>query len=171
MQKAGPFHLILGELRLPLDDADASQAMASRDFQFRFVYQRIPFSVTCRDADATEGALLHVTGDVGVMPFSAESVTARSGLKTVIEAANRHLGDRFAITAGRIRVAAGLPVPRPVTAVGIVSALTLFLLPVRPYLETIAVFQVPAPGRRDTPPRAPVPPDPGAAGISAEAER
>lgn len=139
-------NLILGELTIPFEEKDGVETIGRRDFNFRFSYRRIPFTAHFRtDGDASR---IDVSGDVGPMPFSAESPLARIELQTVLDAANAHLGRAFLVQGGRIRLAGAAPVARPVGAVGLITALTLLLLKWRPYLETIEVFLLPPDERR-----------------------
>ncbi|PKU23734.1 hypothetical protein [Telmatospirillum siberiense] len=132
-------NLILGELKLPFDEGGDAELIERRDFKFRFAYREIPFFAHFR-ADASR---IEVSGDVGPMPFSAESSLARIELQTVLDAANAHLGETFLIREGRIGLVGGASVSLPVTAVGLITALTLLLIKLRPYLETIEVFLLP----------------------------
>jgi hypothetical protein len=145
MTQAGPFHLILGECRLPFDDSRGVGHLRDKDFRFRFSYRQLPLTVTVRaEADRSR---LHLAGDLGALPFSAESAVARAELQMVIESANNHLGGVFQVTEGRISLVGTHYIPNPLTAVGLVSGLAQILIPVRPYLETIEVFLVPPDAR------------------------
>ncbi len=148
MQDKKQFSLIIGDRRLPLDihavAFDEPGGVAGLDrptFTFRFAYRHIP--ITARFSDHDDCAAIELQGDVGPMPFSAESWLARAELQTVLDAANAHLGEVFRLVDGRILVVGSVPVADPVTAVGLVTAITHFLVPVKPYLETIAVFLAP----------------------------
>jgi hypothetical protein len=134
-------NLVLGELTLPFEERNGVDKAERRNFNFRFSYRQIPFSAHFRADDET--SKLDVEGDIGPMPFSAESALARIELQTVLDAANAHLGEVFQVHDGRIRIVGAMPVTPPVTAVGLVTAITLFLLKRRPYLETIEVFLLP----------------------------
>lgn len=134
-------NLILGELKLPFDEGGGAKPIGRREFNVRFSYRKVPFSAHFH-SDGDEGRI-DVSGDVGPMPFSAESSLARSELQTVLDAANDHFGETFLIHEGRIRLVGTVPVPLPVGAVGLITALTLLLLKWRPYLETIEVFLLP----------------------------
>ncbi|HIJ63142.1 MAG TPA: hypothetical protein HPQ04_10670 [Rhodospirillaceae bacterium] len=135
------FSLILGNERLPLDlhavAADAEGRLAgakARDIAFRFTYRHIPLSVRIRAGDSP---VVEIQGQIGPMPFSAESASARVTLTAVLAAANEHLGETFRVVGGRIRISGTVAPDNPVTAVGLVTALTAFLLPRKPYLTII----------------------------------
>jgi hypothetical protein len=75
------------------------------------------------------------------MPFSAESPSARSGLARIVDSGNSVLGaGTFRLTQGRILLGGELGVPAPVSAVGLVSAVTRFLAPATPYMELISMY-------------------------------
>ncbi len=134
-------NLILGALKLPFDAQCGVDTIERRDFDFRFSYRQIPFAAHFR----TRGGIsaIEISGDIGPMPFSAESALARAELQAVLDAANAHLGEVFLLREGRIRIVGAVPVVPPITAVGLVTAITHFLLKRRPYLETIEVFLLP----------------------------
>lgn len=149
-----PFNLIVGNQRLPLDihavglDAGGHLIEAERrDFSFRFTYRRILLSVRFRSGEAP---IVEIQGQLGSLPFSAESAVLRGQLMAIIRSANEHLGGGFQIARGRIRLSGSIEVAAPVTAVGLVGAIARFLLPRKPYLEIIDVClgQDPAPARR-----------------------
>jgi hypothetical protein len=145
MEQTQQFDLILGGHQLPLDiqslAAGGTGAAAPRSFGFRFAYRQIPLSV--RFEEQSDSAILEITGTVGPMPFSAESAEARTNLLYIIDAANARLSDPFKVVDGQIRVSASMRPERPLTAVGLLRAITVFLVPVKPYLETIEVFLSP----------------------------
>lgn len=136
-----------GSFGLPaLPGAKPAQAPSGKS-TFSFVYRSIPLSIVVHDA-APE-ATLEVVGDVGPMPFSAESALARAGLRAIVDTANERLGEIFRVVDNRIRLVGSLKVAHPVTSVRLVTALAQFLLPAKPYLETTEVFIEPAAGGKD----------------------
>jgi hypothetical protein len=139
--------LILGGLKLPLDERSGVAVIERKDFKFRFSYRQITYSV--HFTTLGEVSTLDIVGDIGPMPFSAESALARAELQTVLDAANAHLGEVFRIDDGRIKMIGTVAVAPPVTAAGMITSIAHFLLRRRPYLETIAVFLFP-PGERRT---------------------
>lgn len=135
-------NLILGGLKLPFDERQGESPIERQDCNFRFLYRRIPFSVHFRTVDMV--SMLEIVGDIGLMPYSAESALARIELQTVFDAANAHLGEVFAIHEGRIRMTGTVTVVPPVSAVALITAITHFLIKRRPYLETLEVFLTPS---------------------------
>ena len=147
MSKRRQFTLFIGDRPLPLDlrwlAVDPSRPLLEGEtggLGFHFRYRDILLSVRF-DSDGTK-AVADIVGDIGTMPFSAESHLQRHSLVAIIADANAHLGPVFDVDNGLIRLKASLPLDNPVTAVGLVSALTLFLLPLKPYLETMAVVRL-----------------------------
>ena len=107
--------------------------------QFDFSYRHIRFAGRLEQAAAK--AHLKLVGDVGPMPFSAESPAARAGLARIIDAANAHLGAcLFRVTQGRVLLGTDLEIAVPVSATGLVTPMARFLLPSLPYLELIAMY-------------------------------
>jgi hypothetical protein len=144
MSKSNAFSL--GGMTLPLDiDAVLEGAEApplsigdgpvAFDFGFRFVR----FAARLEQVGAS--VHLKLVGDMGPMPFSAESPTARSGLARIVEAGNSVLGvGTFRIALGRILLGGDVSVPAPVSAVGLVTAVTRFLAPATPYMELVSMY-------------------------------
>lgn len=149
MKQNRQFSLIIGDRRLPLDihslavDEQGTMVGAERrNFTFRFSYRQILLSA--QFCDGGDAARIDLSGDVGPMPYSAESALARAELQSVLDAANGDLGDVFRVVNNRILLVGRLHVANPVTAVGLVHGIVTFLLPVKPYLETVDVFLAPA---------------------------
>lgn len=136
----------LGGMSLPLDiDAVLEGAEApplsldkgpvAFDFGFRFV------RVVARLERHGAAAVLKLVGDLGPMPYSAESPAARTGLARIVDAGNSALGGgTFRVVQGRILLGGEAPVPCPVAAVGLVSAVIRFLAPATPYMELVAMY-------------------------------
>ena len=95
-------HLNVGGFCLPLD-IEALEALPVNpggEFQFDFTFHDIRFAI--RYEDLNDHGALRIVGDVGPMPYSAESPAARSGLHQIIRAANDVLEARFRVTQGRV---------------------------------------------------------------------
>jgi hypothetical protein len=135
-----------GNWTLPIDlgavlDAEGSHALpvcgevAKFDFGFRdirFVGQVDP---------RPNGTHLKLVGDVGPMPFSAESLAARAGLARIIAASGDVLGGHpLRVNQGRILAGVEADLGQPITATALVAAVALFLVRLSPYLDLIAVY-------------------------------
>lgn len=139
----------MGGIALPLD-IDGMETLpvpAGGVIQFDFSYRHVRFA--CRYQDGGVGGTLRLAGDVGPLPFTAESPAARAGLGQIVVEANDVLGPTFRFSQGRILLVAGEPVARPLTATHMVAAAATILIPATPYLDLIAVYVRPplAPAR------------------------
>ena len=147
MTQDNELHLTFGEWQMPLDitsvavDTEGQLVHADRrDFKFRFRYRDINFSVHFQGDDKKAGA--HIGAPLGVLPFSAESAALRQTLNEILGAAKKDLGVKIIVAQNKIHLAADIPVRTPVTAVGMVADLTKFLLPLKPYLELMAMVRM-----------------------------
>jgi len=149
MTKTHQFNLMLGDRRLPVDihslavDSNGDVVgVGKQTFNFGFAYQSIPFAARYVET----GALAHIdlVGQVGLLPFTAESPEARRAVSRILDAANSHLGPVFRLDDGRIELFGAAEVAAPVTAVGLVSALARFVLRVKPYIDCIDLYLEPS---------------------------
>ncbi|HLO76134.1 MAG TPA: hypothetical protein VK196_06740 [Magnetospirillum sp.] len=130
----------LGGVTLPLD-IDALETLpvpSGGIIQFDFTYRQIRFA--CRYQHDDAGGILRLAGDVGPLPFTAESPAARAGLGQIVLEANDVLGTTFRLSQSRILVAGAAPVAQPLTATNVVAAAATILVPVAPYLDLIATY-------------------------------
>ncbi len=133
--------LTLGGIALPMDiEAMETLPMApGGTIQFDFAYRDVRFAVRYREADGI-GTLI-LAGDLGPLPFTAESPAARAGIGHVVVHANDALGPTFCFRNNRIEMhVEGVPVAHPVTATNIIAAIAAVLVPATPYLDLIAVY-------------------------------
>lgn len=145
MAQKQQLNLMLGDYRLPFDigalaGADAV-GTARRRFPFGFIIQSIPFAAHFEEEGQT--AHIDLTGEIGPMPFTAESAAARANLQAILDAANAQLGRVFRVSDGTIELVGRTSLEVPVTAVGLVSAIVGVLLPVKPYLDCINLILAP----------------------------
>jgi hypothetical protein len=149
MTKKHQFNLMLGDRRLPVDihalavDSDGDVVgVGKQTFNFGFSYQSVSFAAHYLE----QGALAHIdlVGQIGPLPFTAESPEARIAVNQILDAANTHLGPIFRIDDGRIELFGAAEVVTPVTAVGLVTAMSTFLLRVKPYIDCIDIYLEPA---------------------------
>jgi hypothetical protein len=147
MSKAKTF--TLGGKPLPADihtvwTEDSGQSLAVGDgiTLYDFAFRDIRFAGRLEQGGGH--AQVRLAGDLGPMPYSAESPSARLGIARIVEAANAHLGDgTFRISQGRILLGNDLEIPAPVDATRLVTAMVRFLVPALPYLELIAIYMRP----------------------------
>jgi hypothetical protein len=135
---------LLGQQRLPLPlntysvDASGNILKTERDrlsFSFAFLGTRF-------DASAALGGVnklnLDLTADLGPLPFSVESRMARSAVLDMVAAGEFGFG-RFSIAKNQmIRVEGTVPIEQPLTPVALLTALTAFLLDLKPHLDSFA---------------------------------
>lgn len=133
--------LSLGGNVLPLD-IEAFETLpvpVGSSIRFDFVFRFVRFRMICEHGE--DSATLRLTGDVGPLPFTAESPAARGGLIQIMHHVNERFGPRLELVSGnRLRFAAVEPLPLPITATHLVSAVTAMLLPIGPYLDVIATY-------------------------------
>lgn len=121
------------------DDNGQTLTVGDGTIQFDFGYRDIRFAGRMDQAEGR--AHLKLVGDLGPLPFSAESPAARAGLIRIIESATSALGgEAFRVAQGRILLGGDLDIPVPVSATGLVTSVARFLLPTAPYLELIAMY-------------------------------
>lgn len=149
-----PKHVIVGGFCLPLDieSLEALPVDPGGVFKFDFTFHHIRFAI--RYEEEQEHGSLRIVGDVGPMPFSAESPVARAGLAQIIGAANSVVKTQFKVTQGRIALGTELTINRPVTATKLIAAVAAALIPCTPYLDLIATYVRPpmmAPAKRGEP--------------------
>src|SRR5579859_968066 len=147
MPKSSEFSLSIGELQLPLDITSIVQtqagqlgSVAQREFSFRFRYRETGFTVRCKTREGQASA--HISATLGALPFSAESAAQRHYLKDIHRGAVEHLGPIIGLSRGRFQLEADLTLPAPITAVGLIAELTRFLLPLKPYIELMAMVRM-----------------------------
>ena len=75
---------------------------------------------------------------LGVLPYSAESVTGRRAALDILNLAAPARGALSLEAGGRINAAFSVPVPRPRTPVTVVAAISCLLVDLRPYLDLLA---------------------------------
>lgn len=102
---------------------------------FDFVYRDVAFHA---DLPGDPDAPLTVSAVLGVLPFSAETVTGRRATLDILTLARPARGEFTLSSGGRIRAAFTAPVPRPRTPVTVVATVSCLLVELRPYLELLA---------------------------------
>ena len=140
MSECPGFSLFFGAWKVPLDitllavnDRGQPVGAAQPEFNFHFRYRGITFNVKFRDKG--EAADMDLSAWLGALPFTAESGERRQALRAILKGANQDLGPIFSVTKGKIGMRRKLDLPVPVTAVGLITALSNFLLPLKPYLD------------------------------------
>ena len=147
MPQISEFSLSIGEMQLPLDITSIVHAQSGQwgsaahpEFSFRFRYRDIAFTVRCKSDRETAGARISAT--LGMIPFTAEAAQRRQFLTQIVQGAAEHLGPVLTQSRGEILLDTGIALPAPVTAVGLISELTRFLVPLKPYLDLISMVRM-----------------------------
>lgn len=144
--------LNLGGRPLPLsvEDLHGLPLSPGSSMKFDFNFRFIRFAALVELPLGTDHCVLKLAGDVGPLPYTAESPSARDGLKTIVNSANQSLGGRFKLAGGRVMLGGETQLDMALHATALVSAIAKMLIPAIPYLELIAHYVRPplAPARR-----------------------
>jgi hypothetical protein len=104
--------------------------------RFAFDYQGVTFNAEGRRTG--DRFVLSVSGDLGPLPFSAESAEARHTIQDLIAASGSLIAPTFTIGEDQaIRVSATLELLKPVSPVGTLTMVTELLLVLKPWLARI----------------------------------
>ena len=135
---------LLGQQQLPLPlntysvDSVGNILKTERDrlsFSFTFLGTRFEASAALGGANKLK---LDLIADLGPLPYSVESRMARSAVLDMVAAGEFGFG-RFAIAKNQmIRVEGTVPIEQPLTPVALLTALTAFLLDLKPHLDSFA---------------------------------
>jgi hypothetical protein len=147
MSETPGFSLFFGSWRIPLDITllavnDKGQTIGAKtpEFNFHFHYRSITYWVRFRDKG--ESAQLELSAWLGGMPFTAESAEQRQALRAIVKGANQHLGQTLSVIKGKIALHRTLHLPLPVTTVSLLVSLCSFLLPLKTYLDLMAMVRL-----------------------------
>ncbi|MBC7906313.1 MAG: hypothetical protein H7Y60_06135 [Rhodospirillaceae bacterium] len=140
MSEATQLNLSGALVPLDIKALEALPVTAEGAIQFDFSYRDIRFAARYQENDSATGGLLKLVGDVGPLPFTAESPAARVGLGYIMVHANDLLGSMFRFIDSRIVLSTKVEVARPVTATNVISAVSSVLIPAAAYLDLIAVY-------------------------------
>lgn len=103
---------------------------------FRFGFREIPFKC---EAERQEGQLyLNLTGDLGALPYTAESANQRRSIQTILSAAGERSGLQWTVSPQQqIEVKGALTLDRPLTGSALVTGAVTLLLRAQPYLDLL----------------------------------
>jgi hypothetical protein len=103
---------------------------------FRFCFKEVPF--TARTERRQGQAVLSLTSDLGLLPFTIENPRRRRRLRKVLSAARRASGLSWEIAPDHhIRATGEIDLGLPLTPTAIIAGATTLLVRSRPYLELI----------------------------------
>lgn len=127
------------ELPLQLHHVELSESGEVRrrrkgaELTFSFIYRGMPFACECQTTDAPK---LKIVGELGKLPFTAESSKGRRFLKHLATATSDLSKGHFAIIGDQdVRLLAEVAPPRGLTPVSIIAALSAVLLEFKPFFE------------------------------------
>lgn len=111
-------------------------AQPSGVLKFRFCFKEVPFTAL---AERRHGqAVLSLTSDLGLLPFTIENARRRRRLRKVLSATGRASGLSWKITPDHhIRATGEIDLGLPLTPTAIIAGATTLLVRSRPYLELI----------------------------------
>lgn len=153
MSEATQLNLSGALVPLDIEALEALPVTPGGTMQFDFCYRNIRFAARYQEGETREdgetGGVLKLVGDVGPLPFTAESPAARAGLGHIVVHANDLLGPMFRFANNRIVLSTKVEVAKPLTATNVISAVSRVLIPAGAYLDLIAVYVRPplAPAR------------------------
>ncbi len=128
---------------LPDIDRPFARLSEGGTLRFGFEYYGIPFEGEVRHVNG--GAAIGIRGNLGPIPYSAESVTARREVLSVLAAARDFPYGRFTTTPDKcILLDADLAAETPVTPDRLLSGVTSILLSATPLISRLATLVPPA---------------------------
>jgi hypothetical protein len=129
---------MLGCFQLPLELDRIHLFSREREdtLRFRFGFRDVPF--TCVAERQNGIPCLTLTGDLGALPYTAESAHQRKSVQMIISAASRHSGLLWTISPRQqIELKGALSIDRPLTPTALVAGTVTLLLRARPYIELL----------------------------------
>jgi hypothetical protein len=122
--------------RLSLPQAMGMAASATNQITFRFAYRDVPFDG--RAERRGNAAALHLSGDLGPLPFSAQGALRRRRALRTLAAASHATGLDWRLSpTQRITLAGETELPRPLTPAAMVSGAVGLLLRGERYLQLL----------------------------------
>lgn len=108
----------------------------AKPFTFRFCFNEVPYQATIVRQD--QRAILSLSGELGILPFSAESARRRQRLALIIAVAQRHTSLNWAISARQeIIVSGDIEIADRVTPTNALAGAVALILRARPYTDLI----------------------------------
>lgn len=103
------------------------------DLTFSFIHRGMPFACECKTTGETN---LKIVGELGKLPFTAESSAGRRFFRHLETATKTLPRGHFAIINDQdVRLLAEIVPPRGLTPVSIIAALSAVLLEFKPFFE------------------------------------
>ncbi len=128
----------IGFGEMVVDDRGQLAHFDRENFDFTFRYRGGDFRVRARAEGTTTAMDLEV--DLGLLPYSVESVDVRANALAVIDAARGIIADAGIGGDQRVRLRDHIQIEEPPSPVVMLGAATLFAVRTRPYLDLICLF-------------------------------
>jgi hypothetical protein len=111
-------------------------ATPERPLIVRFCFEEVPIAVLLRRCEGR--TLAAITGELGTLPFTAESANQRRRLGMVLAAAQRHSAWRWAVTARQeMCVTTEIELLQPLSPIGILGEIVTALFGIRDCLALL----------------------------------
>jgi hypothetical protein len=118
--------------------ADGMPAHRDLTTPVNFTFKCCGHTLTCRAGHQDGSAWLEVDGDLGAVPFTAESRDGRSAVIAVMIAAKLTDHRYFGISPDqRVKLRGEIPLFPPLTPTAILTGVIQFVTSVRPFIELI----------------------------------
>ncbi len=127
-------------------------ALLSRDrrLEFAFAVGTMPFHVHLRTSE--EGARMLIAGDIGTLPYTAESADSRNSLARILQhCENFEWGGIKVTPSNRIVVHGEVPLQPPINPFSVVRDVSRFIVTIYPVISLVLDEAL---GRRPCPPPA-----------------
>jgi len=138
----------IGGIRLPLelDRIHLLGCGGKQPLRFRFAFHEVPFSCIAERRDGR--SIPALTGDFGVLPYTAEGPERRRAVQTAVAAAQQRSGLRWSVTPQRqIEVKGDIGLGLPLTPMALVAGTVALFLRAGTHLELLREFLT-APAQR-----------------------
>jgi len=114
---------------------DSGAVAASSSVALRFTYLDVPFSG--RIERQGRETILHLTGEIGPLPFTAQAASRRGRALRTLAAAGRTMLDWRVSATQEISVAGAIPLAHPLTPLAMVAGAVQLLLRGEGYLSLL----------------------------------
>ena len=131
----------IGGFTLPVSNnalkemGDAVHNFSLEPIVFNFVFRGIRFRCACKESEA--GARVEIAGQLGAIPFTAQSSYGRLAALSLVKAAHRDLKGMINVMDGTIILKHHKDITSPVTATSLITAIVTTLTTAMPYISLL----------------------------------
>lgn len=125
-------------------DGTVARRSEGQPIQFSFVHRGVLVAVTVEEVGGVRRVRLF--GNLGLLPYSAESRERRAGALQVLQAAAQTLNGRFRVTSDQkilLTCEADLPSDLVLTPPNLLARVTAMLVAAKPYLDLLTLYVTP----------------------------